>query len=66
MVNEIGLMEDTNTRTDEVRAVVTLRSGRELKTAVPELVKPAPVVAEPLQKEQSVAKKKKEKFEEGD
>ena len=56
MVNEIGLMEDTNTRTDEVKAVVTLRSGRELKTAVPELVKPAPVVAEPLQKEQSVAK----------
>ena len=56
MVNEIGLTEDTTTRTDEVKAVVTLRSGRELKTAVPELVKPAPVVAEPLQKEQSVAK----------
>ena len=48
MVNEIGLTEDTTTRTDEVKAVVTLRSGRELKTAVPELVKPAPVVAEPL------------------
>ena len=56
MVNEIGLTEDTNTRTDEVRAVVTLRSGRELKPAVPELVKSAPVVAEPLQEEQSVAK----------
>ena len=55
-VNEIGLTKDTTTRTDEVKAVVTLRSGRELKTAVPELVKPAPVVAEPLQKEQSVAK----------
>ena len=38
MVNEIGLTEDTTTRTDEVKAVVTLRSGRELKTAVPELV----------------------------
>ena len=56
MVNEIGLTEDTNTRTDEVKAVVTLRSGRKLKTAVPELVKSAPVVAEPLQEEQSVAK----------
>ena len=44
MVNEICLTEDTTTRTDEVKAVVTLRSGRELKTAVPELVKPAPVV----------------------
>ena len=56
MVNEIGLTEDTTTRTDEVKAVVTLRSGRELKTAVPELVKPAPIVAEPLQEEQSVVK----------
>ena len=56
MVNEIGLTGDTTTRTDEVKAVVTLRSGRELKTAVPELVKSAPVVNEPLQKEQSVAK----------
>ena len=35
---------------------MTLRSGRELKIAVPELVKSAPVVAEPLQEEQSVAK----------
>ena len=56
MVNEIGLTEDTTTRTDEVKAVVTLRSGRELKTAVPELVKSAPIVTEPLQKEQLVAK----------
>ena len=56
MVNEIGLTEDTNTRTDEVKAVVNLRSGRELQTAVPELVKSAPVGAEPLQEEQPVAK----------
>ena len=56
MVNEIGLTEDTTTIIDEVKAVVTLRSGRELKTAVPELVKPAPVEAEPLQEEQSVVK----------
>ena len=55
-VNEIGLTEDTTTRTDEVKAVVTLRSGSELKTAVPELVKPALVEAEPLQEEQSVVK----------
>ena len=57
MVNEIGLTGDTTTRTDEVKAVVTLRSGRELKTAVQELVKSAPVVTEPLQEESSVAKK---------
>ena len=55
MVNEIGLTKDTTTRTDEVKEVVTLRSGRELKTAAPEQVKSAPVVAEPLPKEQSVA-----------
>ena len=63
MVNEIGLTEDTTTRTDEVKAVVTLRSGRELKTAVPELGKPAPVVAEPLHKEQSVAKEESQEDE---
>ena len=33
MVNEIGLTEDTTTRTDEVKAVVTLRSDREIETA---------------------------------
>ena len=55
MVNEIGLTEDTTTRTDEVKEVVTLRSGRELRTAVPELIKSAPVVAEPLQEEQTSA-----------
>ena len=56
LVNEIGLTEDPNARTDEVKAVVTLRSGKELKPAVPELVKSAPVVADPLQEEQSVGK----------
>ena len=55
MVNEIGLTEDTTTRTDEAKAVVTLRSGRELKTAVPDIIKSAPVVAEPLQEEQTSA-----------
>ena len=52
----VGLTEDTTTKTDEVKAVVTLRSGRELKTAVPELVKPTLVVAEPFHEEQSVVK----------
>ena len=56
VVNEIGLTEDPNARTDEVKAVVTLRSGKELKPAVPELVKSAPLVADPLQEEQSVGK----------
>ena len=41
---------------NEVKAVVTLRSGKELKPAVPELVKSAPVVADPLQEEQSGGK----------
>ena len=63
MVNEIGLTGDTTTRTDEVKAVVTLRSGRELKTAVPELVKSAPVVTEPLQDEPSVAKEESQEDE---
>ena len=51
VVNEIGLTEDPNARTDEVKAVVTLRSGKELKPVVPEPVKSAPSVAEPLQEE---------------
>ena len=47
-VDAIGLTNDPNMRTDEVKAVVTLRSGKELKPAVPELVKSAPTVADPL------------------
>ena len=56
LVNEIGLTEAPNARIDEVKAIVTLRSGKELKPTEPELVKSAPVVAEPLQEEQSMAK----------
>ena len=56
VVNEIGLTEDPNARTDEVKAVVTLRSGKELKPVVQELVKSAQLVADPLQEEQSVVK----------
>ena len=35
---------------------MTLRSGKELKPSVPELVNSAPVVADPLQEEQSASK----------
>ena len=55
-VNEIGLTNDPNARTDEVKAVVTLRSGKELRPAVPALVKSAPTVANPPQEEQSASK----------
>ena len=55
-VDEIGLTNDPNIRTDEVKAVVTLISGKELKPAVPELVKSAPTVDDPLQEEQSASK----------
>ena len=41
-VHEIGLTNDPNVRIDEVKAVVTLRSGKELRPAVPALVKSAP------------------------
>ena len=56
VVNEIGLSEDSNAGTEEVKAVVNLRSGKELKSVVPELVKSTPSVADPLQEEQSVGK----------
>ena len=55
-MDEIGLTNDPNIRTDEVKAVVTLRSGKELNLAVPELVKSAPTVDDPLQEEQSAGK----------
>ena len=55
-VHEISLTNDPNVRIDEVKAVVTLRSGKELRPAVPALVKSAPTVANPPQEEQSVSK----------
>ena len=60
VVNEIGLIEDPNARTDEVKAVVTLRSGKELNPAVPKLVKSTPLVADPLQEKPSVGKEEVE------
>ena len=55
-VNEIGLTDNPNARPDEVKAIVTLRSGKELKPAIPELVKSAPTVDDLLQEEQSASK----------
>ena len=54
-MHEIGSFSDPNTRIDEVKAVVTLRSGKELKPAVPEPTKKAPTVVEPLEEGQPIA-----------
>ena len=55
-MHEIGLTNDPNVRIDEVKAVVTLRSGKELRPTVPALVKSTPTVADPPQEEQSASK----------
>ena len=52
-MHEIGSTNDPNARIDEVKAVMTLRSGKELRPAVPALVKSAPIVSDPPQEEQS-------------
>ena len=49
----IGQTNDPNVRVAKVKAVVTLRSGKELKPADPVLVKSAPTVVDPPQEEQS-------------
>ena len=51
-IHEIGSASDPKARIDEVKAVVTMRSGRELRPAVPDLAKKAPIVVEPLEEEQ--------------
>ena len=53
-VHEIGSTNDPNVRIDEVKAVVTLRSGKELRPAVPVLTNAAPTVTDPTEEEQSV------------
>ena len=58
-VNEIGLTNDPNARTDEVKAVVTLRSGKELKPTNPALVKSASTVVDPPQEEQSPSREER-------
>ena len=51
-MHEIGSASDPNARIDEVKAVVTLRSGTELRPTVPEPAKKAPTVVEPPEEEQ--------------
>ena len=52
-VHEIGSASDPNARIDEVKAVVTLRSGKELRPAIPAPTKTAPKVVDPPEEEQS-------------
>ena len=52
VMHEIGSTSDPNARIDEVKVVVTLRSGTELRPAVPEPAKKAPTVVEPPEEEQ--------------
>ena len=60
-MHEIGSANDPNARIDEVKAVVTLRSGKELRPAVPAPTKTAPTVVDPLEKEQQAAGEKVKK-----
>ena len=55
-VHEISLTNDPNVRIDEVKAVVTLRSGKELRPADPALVTSTPTVADPPQEEQPASR----------
>ena len=50
-VHEINSTNVPNVRIDEVKAVVTLRSGKELIPAVPAPAKSAPTVADPPREE---------------
>ena len=52
-VHEIGSASDLNARIDEVKAVVTLRSGKELRPAVLAPTKTTPTVVDPPEEEQS-------------
>ena len=54
-MHEIGSASDPNTRIDEVKEVVTLRSGKELRPAVPAPTKTAPTVVDPPEEEQPTA-----------
>ena len=55
-MHEIGSTNDLNARIDEVKAMVTLRSGKELKPAAPAPAKSTPTVVDPPQEEQSANK----------
>ena len=58
-MHEIGSARDPNSRINEVKAVVTLRSGTELRPAVPDPAKKAPTVVEPPEEEQPVGEEVK-------
>ena len=55
-MHEIGSASDPNAGIDEVKAVVILRSGKELRPAVPALTKIAPTVVDPPEEEQLAAR----------
>ena len=52
-MHEIGSANNPNVRIDEVKGVVTLRSGKELRPAAQALAKTTPTVADPPEEEQS-------------
>ena len=52
-MHKIGSNNDPNARIYEVKAVVTLRSGKELRPAVPTPIKIAPTIIDPSEEEQS-------------
>ena len=54
-MHEIGSASDPNARIDEVKAVVTLRSGTELRPTVLAPTKKAPTVVKPPEEEQPAA-----------
>ena len=56
---DIGFASDPNARIDEVKVVVTSRSGRELRPKVPDPAKKAPTVVEPLEEEPPVGEEVK-------
>ena len=55
-MHEIGSASDPNARIDEVKAVVTLRSGKELRPVVLAPTKTAPTVVDPPEEEQLAAR----------
>ena len=54
-MHEIGSASDANGRIDEVKAVVTLRSGKALRPEDPAPTKEAPTIDVPLEEEQPAA-----------
>ena len=54
-VNEIGLASDPNARIDEVKAVVTFRSGKELRSVVSAPTKTVPTVVDLPEEEQLIS-----------